>query len=196
MSIHKVMITGHRPGQLGTFDVQNRVKLALMDLLKEKFLEYGDDLVVLTGMALGPDTWVAQVCHLYGIRYEAYLPFKGQESLWKVHDKKIYAELLTCAETIRYTTPSGEVHRGAMKSAYLERNRMMIADCHEAIAVFSGDWGTGTGYTVKRLKAADIPINYVGVLGWTPECEVSYLATKEGARSWMQGREEELSCRV
>ena len=186
MTEYKIMITGHRPGQLGTHGVQNRIRLALVDMLKELYLTHGENLVVLTGMALGPDTWVAQICHLYGIRYRAYLPFKGQDARWLVHDRKIYATMLMSAEQILYTTPSGEVLQNKVKSAYLERNRMMIADCDEAIAVFSGDWATGTGYTVKRLKSAGKPINYIGVLGWDPSCEISPLATKEGFQKYME----------
>ena len=82
-------VTGHR--ELGHTPEEIRERFLEM-ILKHKPTK------VITGMAIGFDTIVAQVCVEFGIPFIAAVPFENQDSIWPQADRDIYRELLTHAE--------------------------------------------------------------------------------------------------
>lgn len=56
---------------------------------------------VITGMALGWDTLMAEVCFHIGIPFIAAIPFVGQESKWSMEQQKTYRNLLEFAQEVK-----------------------------------------------------------------------------------------------
>lgn len=151
----KVMITGNRPFKLD----KDKALIAKKEMLNAitKLHNKHDDLVILTGMALGPDQWAADICAYYGIPFDAYLPFKDQDSRWKWHEQEHYAGLMSRARNVFIAETNAPIG-GA---AYLKRNSMMVNDCNCAIVVWNGEYQSGTGSTVRKIINAKKPyINF------------------------------------
>lgn len=152
----KVMITGNRPFKLQK-DKAFVAKRKMYDYLQYLKSVYGDKLLVLTGMALGPDQWAAEICIKCGIKFDAYIPFRDQESPWKWDEQQYYQILMQSANQVHIA----EMNAPSGGQAYHRRNDMLVADCNYAIAVFNGDYRSGTGSTVHKLERANKP--YVNV---------------------------------
>lgn len=150
----KVMITGNRPFKLDK-DKAHIAREKMHEYLKDLKSVYGNDLVILTGMALGPDQWAAEICINLGIKFVAYLPFKGQELRWTTTQQSKYLKMLIVASEVKVASDVQS------NSAYLRRNGHVVNDCDCAIAVFNGDYKSGTGSTVRKLEYAKIP--YINV---------------------------------
>ena len=86
-----VAITGHRPGSLNT-DQQKYMKERLK-FIADGLVDYYGAEKFLTGLALGADTIWAELALKYGIEYDVYIPFEGQEERWSKTDKKKYQDL-------------------------------------------------------------------------------------------------------
>ena len=86
-----VAITGHRPGSLNT-DQQKYMKEGLK-FIADGLVDYYGAEKFLTGLALGADTIWAELALKYGVEYDAYIPFEGQEDRWSKTDKKKYQDL-------------------------------------------------------------------------------------------------------
>lgn len=147
----KCMITGHRPEKLPQ-DV-SLLKLKLLEELTS--LPAGSR--VLIGGARGVDTWAARVCELHGIPYDVYVPFKGFDSRWSESDRLKFQRVAFYADSIRvcYDKPS--------KDAFLGRNRMMAADADCGIAVWDGEFRSGTAAAVRALRKLDKPVEVIPV---------------------------------
>lgn len=135
-------VTGHRPDKLGGWHIPNptfeevvkRMDVALMALRPE---------IVITGMSLGVDQWMAELCIENDIPFWAAVPFQGQESVWPDHSKARYHELLAHAAKIHIISP-GPYERHKMHI----RNRWMVKNCNTLLAVWDGSSG-GTSNCVN-----------------------------------------------
>ena len=147
----KCMITGHRPEKLPQ-DV-SLLKLKLLEELTS--LPAGSR--VLLGAARGVDTWAARICERYGIPYEAYVPFKGVDSRWSENDRLAFQRTCFYADHIKvcYDSPS--------KDAFLGRNRMMAEDADCGIAVWDGEFRSGTAAAVRALQKLEKPVTVISV---------------------------------
>jgi uncharacterized phage-like protein YoqJ len=86
--------TGHRLQKLPCgFDEDHPwAKKVILNLTK--FLLKGKPELIITGMAIGWDMWVARVCLKLDIPYKCYCPFPGQEQKWSFKLKEEYWDLL------------------------------------------------------------------------------------------------------
>jgi len=89
--------TGHRPQKLGGFGRYTTTKLRsiainALDAVRPK--------KVITGMALGWDTALAEAALKLHIPYIAAIPFVGQESRWQTTQQDHYFDLLAAAEDV------------------------------------------------------------------------------------------------
>lgn len=89
-------VTGHRE----LFHRDSILKSHLTSYLKLK-----KPVKVLTGMALGFDQLVAEVCVELGIPFVAVIPYDGQEDLWSPDMKIRFYNLLLKAAEIVVVTP-------------------------------------------------------------------------------------------
>lgn len=151
----KIAFTGHRPDTLGGYVRGNDTELAVKEAIRAKLQvfheEHGKDLVIITGMSLGVDQWVAEVCLVLGIPYLAAIPCKGQDARWTTPAKALYRKLLDHARSIY------QVCEGGFATWKLQcRNEWMVDNCDLLLVVWNG-MPSGTAncvaYARKRCRA-------------------------------------------
>lgn len=127
--------TGHRPQKLGGFIIPNPTfnnicSKAEAILIKEQPTK------IITGMALGWDTWYAQIAYKLRIPFIAAIPFAGQESLWPKESQKLYFKLLDLAYEVITVCEGGY---SAQKMQI--RNEWMVNNSDKVLAVWDGSSG-------------------------------------------------------
>lgn len=102
---------------------------------------------VISGMAIGWDTWIAEVALEIGIPVSAYVPFEGQGSKWPTKTKENYERIIEQCKDVRFLSQSYH------PQAFFKRDRAMVDDCDMVFALLNpmADEG-GTFYTVKYAK--------------------------------------------
>jgi uncharacterized phage-like protein YoqJ len=145
--------TGHRPKFCPCkYDDNHPWLISLKQDLKAR-LEKDRPKVVISGMAIGYDTWLAQVALEEGFTLHAYLPFRGQETKWPEKAQKEYRRLLTNAEERVYCSESYS------NQAFLLRDRMMMDDATDCWALLNPEADSGgTFYTVRYADEIGIPV--------------------------------------
>jgi uncharacterized phage-like protein YoqJ len=135
--------TGHRPKLLGGYHphVQARLnKLAFTFLEREK-----PDKVV-SGMALGWDTAIANMACQLRIPYIAAIPFPQQADVWPSSAKEIWEYLRERAE--REIIIADEYSPEALK----KRNFVICDESTEIAALWNGDLRSGTGHCITYAR--------------------------------------------
>jgi len=150
--MYKVMVTGHRPQKL-PLKSHNTIKLALLDRVQALFDQH-DDLVLVTGMALGVDTWFADIANKLSIPFHAVLPFDGQDVHWRAADRAHYKHLLSAAKSVDTIAPEFS------RQAYLDRNTAMVEMSDECIAVWNGS-PSGTSHAVGIANKLGVPVDRI-----------------------------------
>lgn len=143
----RLAVTGHRPDKLGGFSpfnpIKTRVVVAARAYLLRLYEANPDDLVVYTGMALGVDQWVAQICLDLHISYIACVPHDGQESIWRKDAQEYYQFLRRHAKSVIVVSP------GPYKPWKMQRrNEYMVDNGDRLLAVWNGSSG-GTANCVR-----------------------------------------------
>ncbi len=146
--------TGHRPSQYRFgYDEEHFDCLRIKELMTMQIAGLIDNGVrtFLTGMALGADTWGAELVLRFkreypDIRLIAVLPCETQADRWSVEQRERYFNILAqCNETIyasrRYT-----------RDCMLERDRWLVDHAAFLLAVYNGTPKGGTAYTVRYAK--------------------------------------------
>lgn len=93
-----VGVTGHRKFEHSTVWVYERVKSVFAQLCPTE---------VVTGMAIGFDQLVADVCLEMGIPFIAAVPFIGQELTWPAYMKAHYGNLMAKASKVVIVNDGG-----------------------------------------------------------------------------------------
>ena len=139
--------TGHRPKYCPCKyqdphpwldDLRRRLKHSLWAIKPE---------AVITGMAIGWDTWLAQEALILSIPVHAYVPFKDQGSNWPVAPRKEYERILGESAIIKY------ISEDYYPNVFFERDRAMVADCDEMFSLLNPEATRGGAfYTVDYAK--------------------------------------------
>lgn len=149
-----LVVTGHRPPKVGGYKVPNPVYTSIVAELKKKILEINPTLVY-TGMALGVDQWVAQICIDLNIPFVAAIPHKGHAFKWPPYTQTQYHSLLAKAsETI--IVSDKPYFPGAMQI----RNKWMVDRASRALAVYDGSEG-GTSNCVNYIKSKGMDLTTI-----------------------------------
>ena len=142
-----VAATGHRPGKLGGYSEAAKSRLRRLATV---FLQDGSPDRVVTGMALGWDTAVAEAALLLGIPFTAAVPCDGQDARWPEQTRSHYRQLLLKAAKIEVVSP-GPYSPGKMQA----RNEWMVDNCDLVLALWNGTKG-GTAnciaYATRRRR--------------------------------------------
>lgn len=138
--------TGHRPQKLGGFVIPNKT-FNYICKTAEKILIQESPTKIISGMALGWDTWLAQISLKLKIPFIAAVPFVGQESVWPEKSQKIYRELLELADEVVIVCEGGYSPRNMQL-----RNEWMVNHSDKVLAVFDGSNG-GTGNCVRYAES-------------------------------------------
>jgi uncharacterized phage-like protein YoqJ len=135
--------TGHRPQKLGGFSIVRNKIFNYVCKTAEEILIKENPTKIITGMALGWDTWLAQIAYKLRIPFIAAVPFVGQESIWPAESKSTYAKLLNLASEVVI------VSEGLYSPEKMQRrNEWMVNHSDKVLAVWDGTNG-GTGNCVK-----------------------------------------------
>lgn len=129
--------TGHRPEKLG--DDAYEPRSPIQDWIRRevrKVFKRVRPSAVISGMALGFDTWLALEAIDANIPLWAYVPFEGQESRWWGESRAQYYELLKRAKKVRTICAPGYEPWKMQK-----RNEAMMDDCDVALSLFDGSPG-------------------------------------------------------
>lgn len=136
--------TGHRPQKLGNeWEGKGPISEFIIEQV-QKIIDEKKPARIISGMALGFDTILAELAIKNNIPLTAAIPFEGQESRWNEKAKKKYFEILNNP----LTTKKYVCEPGYAPYKMQKRNQWMVDECTVLIAVWDGTEG-GTGNCVK-----------------------------------------------
>lgn len=143
-------ITGHRSGKMGGFKIPNPTYNFVMDETQKNILELKPEKII-TGLAIGFDTWVAELCIKLNIPFIAATPFIGQERFWPQETQQYYHKLLEHANTIEVVSPGGFAS-WKMQA----RNQWIVNNSDMMLAAFDSSQKGGTAncvaYAIEQKK--------------------------------------------
>jgi len=143
-----IAFTGHRPNKLGGYDNNSNLSKPLKTRLSTIFISRNfQQPIIITGMALGVDTWAAEFAIKNNIPFHAYVPFVGQEKMWPAESQAHYKQIKECAKTVTYVCGPGYAAWKMQK-----RNEAMVDACDILIAVWDGTTG-GTYNCIQYAKS-------------------------------------------
>lgn len=129
--------TGHRPPKIGE---QHRT------LIYEK-IKTINPRIIISGMALGFDTILAECAVELSIKLIAAIPFSGQEALWDEKDKENYHNILNKKLTKSIIISPGDYS----SKKYQIRNEWMVNNSDALLVAWDGSSG-GTANCVNYAK--------------------------------------------
>lgn len=161
-----VAFTGHRPKDLpSSYSTSNLYKSeswrSIINTVKEQ-LKSLKATTAISGMAQGFDTAAAlAVLSLrdeehYPISLHLEIPCSGQEKYWSPEDQRLYQLILSKADTVHYITPTGHPFPG--KYVFILRDKRMVDQADEIIALWNGKESGGTYQTIEYAKRERKPI--------------------------------------
>lgn len=149
MKNYNLMVTGHRPHKLPP-NSEEVIKVILSAKIQQTLLVH-PNLNLISGMAIGVDTWFTEIGLKMGIPTHAVIPFKEQASRWSFEEQKHYSKLLKCVKSVTVVS-----NRPTIKS-YFDRNIIMVNKSNECLAICN-DSKSGTAHAIKIAKERGLPI--------------------------------------
>jgi uncharacterized phage-like protein YoqJ len=149
--IYRVGVTGHRKLLRNQSDVIKTTK-EVFRLICQKYRAIDVGMEVNTGMALGFDQLVCDVCLELDIPYVAVVPCDGQDSVWSRPQRQRYEVLLTKASRIVQVTP-GPYEPWKMHA----RNGWIVNNSDEMVVHWDGFYEGGTGGCMKLVRSKKLP---------------------------------------
>lgn len=111
---------------------------------------------VITGMALGFDQIIAEVCLAMGIPFIAAIPCKDQEKLWTKPQQEKYHLLLSQASRL-VMVDEGEYAPWKM----MKRNQWIVDNCVQMLSYWNGSKEGGTAHCLRYAKQQKRPVEFV-----------------------------------
>ncbi|BCT30354.1 SLOG family protein [Bacillus velezensis] len=155
-----ISLTGSRPSKLGGYDYYSPLNIAIANKLRDylhSYLKAGMRVHAISGMALGADTIFALVVlklkrQGYDIALEAAIPCLNHPNVWPQASQEQWHKVVNQADKITYVS-------NLPYQPYLMqmRNRYMVDQCDELIAVWDGTTG-GTYNCVQYAKQKGVKI--------------------------------------
>lgn len=133
-----VVVTGHRPTELGGWDLANPVADALRRQLSEILRakkQVDPETTVVTGLGLGAEMLAAEAALMAAVPYLAVLPFEGFEARWPTATKRRFEELRSSAagEVVIGKSPEG---KEAFAKAMRSKDEWLAREGTEAILIW------------------------------------------------------------
>lgn len=174
----KVCITGHRPDSfIVSHYSEGAVRRLASDIACVLKREYGDDLTLNLGGAVGADQWMGAAAIEHGVKFGLFLPFlpQVQARFWTDDQRQEFDRQLRAASRIMVMDTSGDYD----VARYHERDRMMVDEADFVVAFWVGRRRGGTFETMKyALSKSKFVLNALDGLrpvfkqnleaGWTP----------------------------
>lgn len=148
----RLAATGHRPNKLGNeyrlvgpySDHIRKEMQTLIDIYLKSIPK--DELILISGMALGVDMLWAQIAIANGLNWVAAIPCLGQTAKWPVESHNLYLQLLSSPLCKPYYT-----HRAPYNAWCMQyRNEWMVDNCEKLVAI----WDGSKGDTLNCIKYA------------------------------------------
>ena len=147
--------TGHRPKSFPWgYDETAPACIALKEVLAEQITALADNDVTgfISGMALGVDLWAAQIVldlrkNNPALKLYCALPCEGQEKKWPADRQAQYRSILKQADDVHWES------RSYTPDCMLNRNRYMVDHASVLLAVYNGEYRSGTGMTVREARS-------------------------------------------
>lgn len=142
--------SGHRPDKLPNkqtgYILPNPTYNYICQQIEKHLLEIKPEKVI-SGMALGYDSYLASVAIKLNIPLVAAIPFEGQEKMWPEKSQKAYHQLLKHATEKIIVSPGGY-------SAYKMqvRNEYMVKECDILLVCFDESSG-GTANCINYARS-------------------------------------------
>lgn len=148
--------TGHRPEKLGGYDPSIHARLVTVAHRWLESVDHGHGHIefVISGMALGWDQAICEACIRYGLPFDAYVPFKGQEGRWQKPARDNYEYLLAMARNVQYISGAGYAGWKMQK-----RNIAMVDACTDVLALYDGSLTGGTYNCITYAQLKRRPIH-------------------------------------
>lgn len=146
--------TGHRPHLLpGGYDnIENNMNI-MRDVIGKKIDSFKDkDLVIISGMALGWDTALAQVALEKNIPLVAAIPFPKQHIKWNDRSKNIYKDIIDKAFHVEV------IQNYYSHWAMQKRNEWMVDHCDSILACWNRQSKSGTANCVRYAIKKDVKV--------------------------------------
>jgi uncharacterized phage-like protein YoqJ len=141
--------TGHRPDKLGGYYVPNPTHTKVMKKTGE-VLDLLKPVAVISGMALGFDTILAQCTLQKKIPLIAAVPFQGFHLKWPEQSQRAFLDLLKQCEEVHYVCDGGYAAWKMQK-----RNEWMVDNSEIQLAMWDGsEGGTKNCYEYALKKAS------------------------------------------
>lgn len=157
-------VTGHRPPRVGGYKTPNPVYDAIMEALDRSLVDMRPELVI-TGMALGVDQWVAELCIQNDIPFLAAIPMDNFDAKWIPESRTHYQLLLSLAQRIHVVSP-GVPYRSELMNI---RNRWMVDQGDQVLAVYDGLGATEGSGTANTISYASRVGKHVDIVQLAPE---------------------------
>lgn len=148
---YQIGVTGHRKLLKPEAAVYECTKGVFQKLLAHRNLPI-NKVRVLTGMALGFDQLVCDVCFELGIPYVACVPCDNQDALWTPSQQAAYAVRIGRAQEVVNVSP-GPYEAWKMHA----RNGYIVNNSIEMVAHWDGFFAGGTGGCMKLVKGKKRP---------------------------------------
>jgi uncharacterized phage-like protein YoqJ len=149
--------TGHRPSYFpieNEYNESDKWVVKLKENLLQSLEEDKPDLII-SGMAIGWDTFIAETALELRIPLNCYIPFNGQESKWPKHVQIRYGKILEKANEIIYLSETYS------KIAFFKRDKAMVDACDKLYALLDPSVKTGgTFITVYEAEMQGKPIKH------------------------------------
>lgn len=151
----KIAITGHRPHKLGndydlTSPLISWIENEIIEIL-ERYKKSDEELILITGMALGIDTLFAKIAIKNKIKFIAAIPCKEQYIPWPKKSQETWYSIINNPLCIVYYISKESYTPECMNI----RNKWMVDNCDLLIGVWDGSSG-GTknciDYAVSQNK--------------------------------------------
>lgn len=152
---YRVGVTGHRRllnKESVVFEKTSSIFQSIVEDIKHKTGDGNALIEVNTGMALGFDQLVCDVCLHLNIPYVAVIPCDGQDSLWNPSQKNHYSMLIGKASRIVQVNP-GSYEAWKMHA----RNGWIVNNSDEMVVHWDGFYQGGTGGCMKLVKSKKLP---------------------------------------
>lgn len=150
-----ISATGHRPNRLGGYNTVTEHRLARVATLglEQVISQYRGraPFQVISGLALGWDTAIAQASFHLGIPLICAIPFPNQPSRWPAHEVAVWAEIRRRAAEVHVISPE------FTPEALQLRNQWMVDRADLVLALYKGGHG-GTGNCVAYARSKGVPI--------------------------------------
>lgn len=118
--------------------------------------EYGC-LTVVSGLALGWDTWLAVAARHAGLDLWVHIPFESQPSRWPADDKKVWQRLRDAATKETVYGPNPTSKREAVRLLHARNNGMIAASDAMTCLWLPSKRSGGTWSAVRKIYAVDMP---------------------------------------